>query len=222
MITMKTLQIATVGEDVERTISGVKNFPVQKLVLIAYQKHEEICRNLKMNLSTILRMEVGTYFIANEDVPHEEMFVIIDEILSKNKDFDIIVNVGGGDKFLTCAAVASAFLNGLKAFHCKDDSHCMILPVLKLGYARLISEAKVKILQAIEELGEVKNLRELSKLSCYSVNVLSYHISSGAGNLSELGLVETERGQRGGTMVRITSLGRMIAKKRLLTVSNVK
>lgn len=219
---MKTLQIATVGEDIERTTSGVKNFPIQKLVLIAYQKHEEICRNLKMKLSSILRMEVDTYFIANEDVPHEEMFVIIDEILSKNKDFDIIVNVGGGDKFLTCAAVASAFLNGLKAFHCKDDSHCMILPVLKLGYARLISEAKVKILQAIEELGEVKNLRELSKLSGYGVPVLSYHISSGPGSLSELGLVETERGQRGGTLVRITSLGRMIAKKRLLTVSNVK
>lgn len=219
---MKTLQVATVGEDVERTISGVKNFPAHKAVLIAYQKHEEICRNLKMDLSSVLKIEADTYFIANEDVPHEEMFAIIDEILSKNKDFDVIVNVGGGDKFLTCAAVASAFVNGLKAFHCKSDSHCVMLPVLKFGYTRLISEAKVKILQAIEALGEVKNLRELAKLSGYGVPVLSYHISSGPRNLSELGLVETERGQRGGTLVRITSLGRMIAKKRLLTVPNIK
>lgn len=219
---MKTLQIATVGEDVERTISGIKNFPAHKVVLVAYQRDAEVCRKLKIDFSNVLKIEVDAYFIANEDVPHEEMFTIIDEILSKNKDFDVIINVGGGDKFLMCAAVASAFLNGIKAFHCKSDSNCMMLPVLKLGYTRLISEAKVKILQAIEELGQVKNLRELAKSSSYGVPVLSYHVNSGPGNLTELGLVETERGERGGTSIKITSLGRMIAKRKFLEIPNVK
>ncbi len=219
---MKSLQIATVGEDVERTKSGIKNFPVQKLVLIAYQKHAEICRKLKMELSSVLGLEVETYLISNEDVPHEEMLAIIDEILDKNKDFDIAINVGGGDKFLTCAAVASAFVNGLKAFHCRSDSNCVMLPVLKLGYTRLISEAKVKILQAIEDSGEVKNLRELAKSSGYGVPLLSYHINSGPGNLCELGLVETEKGNRGGTSVKITPLGRLIVKRKLLSTAKIK
>jgi len=219
---MKTLQIATVGEDVERSISGVKNFPAHKVVLIAYQRDAEVCRKLKMELSSVLKIEVHTYFIENEDVPHEEMFAIVDEILSKNKDFDVIVNVGGGDKFLTCAAVASAFVNGLKAFHCRSDSNVAMLPVLRLGYTRLISEAKVKILQAIEELGEVKNLRALATSSGYGVPLLSYHINSGPGNLATLGLVETERGERGGTSVKITMLGRMIVKRRFLAVAKVK
>ncbi len=219
---MKTLQIATVGEDIERTISGVKNFPAHKAVLIAYQRDTEICSKLKMELSSVLKIEVDTYFIAKEDVPHEEMFAIMDEILSKNRDFDVIVNVGGGDKFLTCAAVASAFVNGLKAFHCRSDSNCAMLPVLRLGYTRLISDAKVKILRAIEELGEVKNLRDLARSSGYGVPILSYHINSGPGNLTQLGLVETERGERGGTSVKITQLGRLITKRKFLAVANVK
>jgi hypothetical protein len=219
---MKTLQIATVGDDVERTISGVKNFPAHKVVLITYHRDAEICRKLRMDLSSVLKIEVEAYLIANEDIPHEEMFAIIGEILSKNKDFDIIVNVGGGDKFLTCAAVASAFVNGLKAFHCRSDSNCAMLPVLRLGYTRLISEAKVKILQAIEELGEAKKLRELARSSGYGVPILSYHMNSGLGNLTTLGLVETERGERGGTCVKITSLGRMIARRKFLAVANAR
>ena len=221
---MKTLQVATVGEDVERTISGIRYFPAQKLVLVAYKKHEEICRKLKLDLIRVLKMEVDIRLIENEDIPHEEMFSIIDDILECDKYFDdIIINVGGGDKFLTCAAVASAFLNGFKAFHCKDDSSCVVLPVLKLGYARLISEAKIKILQAIDNLGgTVINLKELSKTSGYGVPVLSYHISSGPGNLAEFGLIEISKGKRGGIGVKITTLGRLIAQKRFLEKSVIK
>lgn len=215
----KTLQIATVGEEVEMIKNGISNFPTQKLILVAYKKDEEICKTLKMNMRDILNMEVETYFIANEELPHEEMFSIIDEILSKNKNFDIIINLGGGDKFLTCAAVASAFLNGLKAFYCKNCSDCFMLPILKLEPTLLISEAKMKILETLEACGEVKKLRELAKLSGYGIPLLSYHISSGPENLAKLGLVEIKRSLKGIiSSIRITSLGRIVIKKRVLTV----
>lgn len=215
---MKTLQIATAGEDVERTISGIKNFPAQKLVLVAYAKHEEVCTKLKLDLGRALNLEIDIRLVVNEDAPHEEMFSIIDDALKRNKDFDdVMINVGGGDKFLTCAAVASAFLNGLKAFHCKDDSNCTMLPVLKLGYTKLISETKIKILQAIDNGGgEVVNLNKLSKKSGYGVPLLSYHVHTGPGNLAEFGLVEVHRGKRGSVEVKITTLGRLIAQKRFL------
>lgn len=39
---MKTLQIATVGEEIEMIKSGIRNFPTQKLILLAYKKDKEI------------------------------------------------------------------------------------------------------------------------------------------------------------------------------------
>gem|GEM_PF-6947330 len=36
MIAMKTLQIVIVGEDIERTISGVKNFPNYQAMAFLY------------------------------------------------------------------------------------------------------------------------------------------------------------------------------------------
>lgn len=78
------------------------------------------------------------------------------EIFLQEKDgpnFDeVIVNVAGGDKALTCAAVSAAFINGLKAFHVMDDMPVM-LPILKLSYSEIVSMPKIDILRAIDRAG---------------------------------------------------------------------
>ena len=72
---------------------------------------------------------------------------------------------------------------------------------------------------AIDNLGgEVINPKEVAKASGLGVPVVSYHIIAGSGNLTEFGLVETERGKREGKYVKIITLGRLIAQRRFLEI----
>jgi hypothetical protein len=113
---------------------------------------------------------------------------------------------------LTCAAVSAAFINGLKAFHVVDDKPVM-LPIMKLSFTEIVSNAKIQILQDLYNIGgEAKSLKRLETASGYSKPLLSHHIK-GAKNsrgLIKLGLVETERGKRGRLKVKLTTLGRML------------
>jgi hypothetical protein len=53
-----------------------------------------------------------------------------------------------------CAALSSAFINGIKAFG-MDSTHevSLLMRVLKLSYNEIISEAKTRTLKAIESTG---------------------------------------------------------------------
>ena len=125
---------------------------------------------------------------------------------------EIIINVAGGDKTLTCAAITSAFVNGLKAFHIMDDMPIM-LPILKLSYQEILAKTKIDILKAIDEAGgEVESLEQLSKISGYGKPLLSHHIrgTEDSHGLQKLGLVETERISKGRVKIKLTTLGKMV------------
>jgi hypothetical protein len=53
-----------------------------------------------------------------------------------------------------CAALSCAFINGIKTFG-MDSTHevPLLMPFLKLSYNEIISEAKTRILKAIESTG---------------------------------------------------------------------
>jgi hypothetical protein len=80
----------------------------------------------------------------------------VNEILNLDgKEFQLILmNVSSGDKLLGCAALSAAFINGIKAFG-MDSTHTvpLLMPVLKLSYSEIISDAKIKILKAIDKAG---------------------------------------------------------------------
>lgn len=213
-MSLKTLQIATVGVDTDTVLVGIRNLPAHKLALICLPKDKDAIDSFASTLERTLKISVDVY--APHGNPLEGVLETIATILEEDgKKFeDIIVNVAGGEKTLTCAAVSAAFINGLKAFHVMDGMLVM-LPVLKLSYDRIVSKAKKNILRFIEKAGgEVESLEQLSKLSGYGKPLLSHHIrgAEDSRGLAELGLVETERVKRGRIRVKLTMLGKILLR----------
>jgi len=215
----KTLQIATIGEDSSGVLSGVRNAPANKLVLICYEREKEAARRLSISISDTLKTEVEVYDTIRPEQCYKDIMQVFSQIVEKNKpNFDdFILNVSSGDKMICIAAAVTSFILGFKAFFCKGDE-CVMLPPMKLSYTEMVSEVKLNIIRALDKAGgEVDSLDELSKLTNYGKPLLSYHIhgSEDARGLIDLGLAEATRHSRGKTKVTITTLGKMLLVEKI-------
>ena len=215
----KTLQIATIGEDSGGVLSGVRNAPANKLVLICYEREKEAARRLSMSITDTLKTEVEVYDTIRPEQCYKDIMQVFSQIVEKNKpNFDdFLLNVSSGDKMICIAAAVTSFILGFKAFFCKGDQ-CVMLPPMKLSYTEMVSEVKLNILRALDKVGgEVDSLDELSKLTDYGKPLLSYHIhgSEDARGLIDLGLAEATRHARGKTKVTLTTLGKMLLVEKI-------
>jgi hypothetical protein len=208
----KTLQIATVGTDSESVMIGMRNAPTHKLALICLKENEKEVRDLAREIEQKMKLGVSVYSVQENVI--EAVMQTVAEIVKENRSQfnDIVVNVAGGEKVLTCAAVSAAFVNGIKAFHLRDEMAVM-LPVLKFSYSKLLSNTKISILRLLEDAGgQIDSLEALANNSIYSKSLLSYHIrgSLESKGLDELGLVETSKMKRGRIQVTLTTQGRIV------------
>jgi DNA-binding MarR family transcriptional regulator len=210
-LSRKTYQIATIGEEEEPVLVGLRSFPTHKLALIFYPEHRERVARFAADVRRGLGIPVELFPVSGDIFT--SLLEVVSKILAEDgQDYEFIVNVTGGDKSLTCAAVSAAFIHGLKAVHIMGDMPVM-LPTLKLSYSDMVSETKLEILRAIERAGGVvKSLEELSRISGYGKPLLSHHIkgSESSRGLVDLGLVEVERSRRGRIRVQLTLLGRIL------------
>jgi hypothetical protein len=128
----RTLQIATIGPAPETVLMGIRNSLIHKLALIATKENQEVAQRTKINIERTLNVPVDIHLVS--DMVLEGILDTTVEILEmKGPAYeDIIVNVAGGEKILTCSMISPAFIQGLKAFHVVDDETVM-LPVLKLS-----------------------------------------------------------------------------------------
>ena len=86
-------------------------------------------------------------------------------------------------------------------------------PVLNFSYSEIISDTKLNILKSIDRIGGiVSSLEELEQISGYGKPLLSYHVQGGKENkgLADLGLVDVDKGERGKTIINITTLGKLM------------
>ena len=208
----KTLQIATVGTDFETVMIGIRNAPTHKLALICLQENENEVKMLATDIERQMKLLISVHSIKEKVI--ESVIQTVAEIIKNNQSQfnDFVINVAGGEKVLTCAAISAAFVNGIKAFHLRDEMAVM-LPVLKFSYSRLLSNTKISILQLLDNLGsQVDSLEVLANNSKYSKSLLSYHIrgSVDSKGLDELGLVETRKMKRGRIQVTLTTQGRIV------------
>lgn len=215
----KTLQIATVGEDSSGVLSGVRNAPANKLVLICYDREKEAARRLSKSITDTLKTEVEIHDNIRPQQSYKDIMQVFSEIVEKNKEQydDFLLNVSSGDKMICIAAAVTSFILGFKAFFCKGDE-CVMLPPMKLSYTEMVSEVKLNILRALDKVGgEVDSLDELSKLTNYGKPLLSYHIhgSEDARGLIDLGLAQATRHARGKTKVTLTTLGKMLLVEKI-------
>ena len=215
----KTVQIATVGEDTSGVLSGVRNAPVNKLIIISYERDKDISKRLATTITETLKTETEVYSTIRPEHCYKDIMQVFSQIVEKNQpNFDdFLLNVSSGDKMICIAAAVTSFILGFKAFFCKADE-CVMLPPMKLSYTEMVSEVKLNILRALDKAGgSVDSLDELSKLTDYGKPLLSYHIhgSEDARGLIDLGLADATRHSRGKTKVTLTTLGKMLLVQKI-------
>ncbi|HEY3525158.1 MAG TPA: hypothetical protein VGK47_03105, partial [Nitrososphaeraceae archaeon] len=180
---LRTLQISTFGSDGQDGIAlGIRSFPVHKLVMICFDSDKNKAEEFSKRIRGVLGLPTTINLVTKENVIRDTM-ERVNEILNLNaKEFQqVLMNISSGDKLLGCAALSSAFINGIKAFG-MDSTHTipLLMPVLKLSYSEIISEAKIKILKAIDSAGGIiGSLDELEELSGFGKPLLSYHVQGG-------------------------------------------
>jgi hypothetical protein len=213
-VVQKTLQIATFGQDKEGILSGLRNFPIHKLVLLHYKDDAKPAEEFARNLRSTLGISITLRLISQPDVIRSVMEHVSQIIREEGQNYEqILINVSAGDKMIGCAALSCAFVNGIKAFATDMEGSPMLLPILKLSYNEIISDAKIRILQALDKAGgSVESLEDLTKHCEFGKPLLSYHIqgSAEAKGLVQLGLVDVERLERGRTKITINTLGKML------------
>jgi PII-like signaling protein len=104
---LATLQVATFGSEGQHGIaSGIRSFPVHKLVIICFasDKNKEFARKIR----NVLGLPVTINVVTKENVIRETM-ERVNEILNLNaKEFQqVLMNVSCGDKLLGCAALSA-------------------------------------------------------------------------------------------------------------------
>jgi hypothetical protein len=223
MVNMKTLQIATFGSDGQDGIAlGIRSFSVHKLALICFASDRNRAEDFTKKIKSVLGVPTTITIVTKENVVRDTM-ESVNEILNLHaKEFEqVLLNVSSGDKLIGCAALSAAFINGIQAFG-MDDTHTVpfLMPVLKLSYNEIISEAKIKILKSINHAGgAIESLDQLEQISGYGKPLLSYHVQGAKDSkgLADLGLVEVEKGDRGKISARLTTLGKLLVSSNTLT-----
>ncbi len=220
---MKTLQIATFGSDGQDGIAlGIRSFSVHKLALICFDSDRNRADDFAKKIKSVLGIPITITIVTKENIVRDTMESVNDILNLHAKEFDqILLNVSSGDKLIGCAALSAAFINGIQAFG-MDDTHSvpLLMPVLKLSYNEIISEAKIKILKSINTAGGmVESLDQLEQISGYGKPLLSYHVQGAKDSkgLADLGLVEVEKGDRGKISARLTTLGKLLVSSNSLT-----
>lgn len=220
---MKTLQIATFGSDGQDGIAlGIRSFSVHKLALICFSSDKNRAEDFTRKIKLVLGVPTTITVVTKENVVRDTM-ESVNEILNLHaKEFEqVLLNVSSGDKLIGCAALSAAFINGIQAFG-MDDTHTvpLLMPVLKLSYNEIISEAKIKILKSINTAGgAIESLDQLEQISGYGKPLLSYHVQGAKDSkgLADLGLVEVEKGDRGKISAKLTTLGKLLVSSNTLT-----
>lgn len=217
---VKTLQLALFTDSFDGIKAGLRLFPVHKLIILYEKKQTKdvkvetsrATRDFAEQLSNALSIEVEVKEVASSSL--EDVLDVLREVfVANNTSFnDILLNLTEGNKMLSCSALSAAFILGIRAYW-TDGAKSYMLPVLKLGYHRTISDTKLNILKAVQRSGNVVNsLEELGSVTGYDKAQMSRHVNGALDSkgLVELGLVTTERLVHGRLSIRLTALGRIL------------
>ena len=119
---------------------GFKIFQFTNSYLICYSGDESKAIKYSKKIETIIGIGSEIILVEKENVV-KDTIERVNEVLSKKsmEYHQILMNVSFGDKLISCAALSSAFINGIKAF-AMDHAHTvpLLLPVLKFSYSEII------------------------------------------------------------------------------------
>jgi hypothetical protein len=212
---LKTLQIATFGKNEKGIAIGVRHFPIRKLILIRFDFDINKAQKYATRIQSSLDVTVEVKTVTVKSVIRDTIQLLTEILKVYQTAFQqLLMNVSAGENLLNCAALCAAFIHGVITFG--DDMHGgpLLMPIMKLSYNEMISEAKIRILKAIDILGgNVEGLERVEKISGYKKNILSYHIqgTNNSKGLDDLGLVYIKRGSRGKIIITLSPVGKLFA-----------
>ena len=207
---MKYILITSVGKDMDPIFLGLKEFSVEKVILLSTRSNADDANRIKEDLEKF-KINVTITFL--EGNVWEEIFRVISEFKKIYETQELIINVATGDKEIRCAITSAAFVNGLKAYTIQNDAPLM-LPILRFSYYRILTDRKMQILRLLYETpGEELNLENISKETKMSLPLISYHINGNlkSEGLKELGLV-TSKEEKGRSHIILSNLGKLLVK----------
>ena len=209
---MKHIIIAPVGDHMDDLYVGVREFPTERVILVADPSMMEESEKAREGLEKF-KIPVQIKKLPEEGHIWEKTFEAISEIKNTEKDKPLLVNVSTGDRDTRCAATSAAFVNGIKAF-AVDKDQAMLLPILKFSYYKILTDKKLEILKIISQDPKCcASLDELSKKTGMSLPLISYHVNGTikSEGLKELGLVETLE-EKGKIKISLSMMGRLLIK----------
>lgn len=203
----KNIIIAPVGDNMNALYVGLKEFPTERVYLLAPADYIKAAEKASKDLE---RFGTPSKIISLKGDVWEDMFRKIGEISIAEKGNNVIINTATGDRTTTCAATSAAFVNGIKAFSIEKGT-AMLLPVLKFSYYKLLTDRKMEILKMLSKPDCCMSLEELSRKTKMSLPLISYHINGNlkSEGLKEMGLAETNE-MRGRLEIKLSMLGRML------------
>ncbi len=236
MNTQQIFQIATLGEQPEPIIYLLKAYPnTKKIFLICSDKSvdysepiEKTCDILDIDVDKriiqpqkisniikeiiIIAKECGysppVFYGIRSKKPHK---IIKEAKAKKRENANIFINITGGTKVMSSAALYSAYLIGAKAFYVwknddNGDMEIINLPTLNLSIENFLSPVRLKILGVLYEKQKVKSSEEIRKDTEIQKSTISHIIRE----LEKINLVKTTGGRSKYLQTEITEEGRLI------------
>lgn len=211
---MGLIHVAVAGEDEAPILAAVRELGAEKVVLVG----DEALSSKATDVAAIVGpLGVETEFRA---LPEGGELVgtirTVQGILRDHpgREGDVVVNLAAADKASACATLSAAFVAGVKAVDMPGDE-LVFLPILRFSYGEVVSDAKLALLDALDEMGgEVSKLKDLAEAAGIQESLASYHVRGGEDGqgLTELGLVEVTRGRRGALTIELTPMGELLAR----------
>lgn len=209
---MKTLQIATFGQNVEGIYSGLCYFPVHKLIIFHNIDQSKEANEFADKIRSTLKIPASLRNIWEKDT-FQSVTNHLFQILREEINFEmILLNVSAGNKTICSAALTAAFSQGIQAFDVDSNGYPVLFPRMTVTFDRIISKAKIDILKAIDEYGgSISGLSELVEITGLGKSLLSFHVFGTRDNkgLTHLGFVNVERVKHGKVNVSLTPYCKM-------------
>jgi DNA-binding transcriptional ArsR family regulator len=214
---MKKIVIAPVNSETkdECLFATLKEFPTEKMIMLSSAdgmiRAEQYTADLKkLGIeSTIVKVEGNN--------PWESYFKATVDVCEGLEPEKIVINISSSDRIAQCAITNAAHVNGLRAVAILNGK-MMMLPILKISFSNILSEKKMKILEALD--GSCMNsLEDISKKTGMSLQLVSYHINGTpkSKGLRDLELVETNE-EKGKIKVCTSTMGRLMMEGYLRSV----
>jgi len=210
---VKHVVIAPFEDNAGAVLSGVKEFPTEKVIFLTPIRSLDKAREAQKDFA---RFNIPVELVELDDeTDFEEVFGKIAHIKAREKEKDLLMNLNSTPGLLSCILLSAAFVNGIKAFEVMNEK-LMMFPVLKFSYYNILSDKKLLILQSLGEHDCCDSLEDISRRLKIGPSLVNYHIYGNEKNpgLKELGVVEVER-VKGKVMLKVTTLGKLLLKDKL-------